>query len=84
MTIFGDMLRRDRTRWSLGVGQAAWRFGLTQREYRELEAGTRWPSFDPAIASASFSDGRKRSLPAETSADEGSATIQVRLAVARS
>jgi hypothetical protein len=26
------------------VGRAAWELGVTIREYRELEAGTRWPS----------------------------------------
>lgn len=25
------------------VGQAAWRLGIAVREYRELEAGERWP-----------------------------------------
>jgi hypothetical protein len=25
---------------------AAWRLGVSVREYRELEAGTRWPSWD--------------------------------------
>ena len=44
--MFSDMLRRDRERWSLSVGQAAWRFGLRAAEYRELEAGTRSPSFE--------------------------------------
>jgi transcriptional regulator with XRE-family HTH domain len=44
--MFGDMLRRDRERSGLSVGQAAWRFGVRPSEYREIEAGTRWPSFD--------------------------------------
>jgi hypothetical protein len=26
--------------------QAAWRFGVSVREYRELEAGSRFPSVD--------------------------------------
>jgi predicted transcriptional regulator len=42
----GDMLERDRTRWGLSVGQAAWRFGVSAGAYRELEAGTRSPSFE--------------------------------------
>jgi predicted transcriptional regulator len=44
--MFGDMLRRDRERWGFSVGQAAWRFGVSPKEYRELEAGTSWASFD--------------------------------------
>jgi predicted transcriptional regulator len=44
--MFGDMLERDRIRWGLSIGQAAWRFGVSAREYRELEAGTAWPSFE--------------------------------------
>jgi Helix-turn-helix domain len=30
--------------WS--VGQAAWRLGITVREYREIEAGDRSPNFE--------------------------------------
>jgi predicted transcriptional regulator len=44
--MFADTLRRDRTRWGLSVGHAAWRFGVRPAAYRELEAGTRWPSFE--------------------------------------
>jgi hypothetical protein len=40
------MIRRDRERWGMREAEAAWRFGVTVREYRELEAGTRWPTFD--------------------------------------
>jgi predicted transcriptional regulator len=46
MTMFADVLQRDRTRWGLSVGQAAWRFGVSPAVYREIEAGTRWPTFD--------------------------------------
>jgi hypothetical protein len=46
VTTFGTMLERDRKRWGWSVGQAAWRFGVKPSEYREIEAGTRWPSFD--------------------------------------
>jgi Helix-turn-helix domain len=44
--MFANLLRRDRERWGLSVGQAAWRFGLRVAENRELEAGTRSPSFE--------------------------------------
>jgi hypothetical protein len=40
------MLRRDRERNGFTVGQVAWRVGLTPQEYRELEAGTRWPAWE--------------------------------------
>ncbi|TMK37406.1 MAG: helix-turn-helix transcriptional regulator [Actinobacteria bacterium] len=43
MSAFPEMLRRDRERWGMRECQAAWRFGLSVREYRELEAGERWP-----------------------------------------
>ena len=38
------MLEHDRTRAGWSVGQVAWRLGVTVREYRELEAGERWPN----------------------------------------
>jgi hypothetical protein len=44
--MFADLLRRDRERWGLSVGQAAWRFGVKIGEYRELEAGRLFPSFE--------------------------------------
>ena len=40
------MLRRDRERLGMRVCEAAWRFGVRVREYRQLEAGTRSPSFE--------------------------------------
>ena len=40
------VLRRDREREGLRVSRAAWLLGPTIREYRELEAGTRWPDAD--------------------------------------
>jgi DNA-binding XRE family transcriptional regulator len=46
MTMLADMLERDRRRSGLTVGQAAWRVGVRQRDYLELEAGSRSPSFD--------------------------------------
>ncbi|MDP9331243.1 MAG: helix-turn-helix domain-containing protein [Actinomycetota bacterium] len=44
--MFAAMLHRDRERTGYSVAQAARRFGVSPNEYRELEAGTRWPSFD--------------------------------------
>jgi hypothetical protein len=46
VTVFADKLRRDRERWGLSVVQAAAHFDVRPSEYRELEAGERWPSFD--------------------------------------
>jgi hypothetical protein len=40
------MLEHDRTRTGWSVEQAARRLGISVREYRELEAGARPPSFD--------------------------------------
>jgi hypothetical protein len=39
------MLEHDRKQAGWSVGQAAWRLGITVREYREIEAGARSPSF---------------------------------------
>jgi Helix-turn-helix domain len=39
------MLEEDPKRAGWSVGQAAWRLGVTVREYREIEAGARTPSF---------------------------------------
>jgi predicted transcriptional regulator len=44
--MFSDMLRRDRERMGYSVGQTAWRFGVSLKEYRELKVGTCWLSFD--------------------------------------
>jgi hypothetical protein len=43
---FPYMLRRDRERWGMRECQAAWRFGVSVREYRELEAGESFPTFE--------------------------------------
>ncbi len=43
---FDNLLRQDRRRWGLSIGEAAWRFGVTRAEYRALEAGDLLPSFD--------------------------------------
>jgi predicted transcriptional regulator len=40
------MLEHDRRRSGWSVGQAAWRLGVSVREYRELEAGERSPSVE--------------------------------------
>jgi transcriptional regulator with XRE-family HTH domain len=44
--MFSDLLRRDRERFGLSIGQAAWRLGISIREYRDLEAGVRSPSVE--------------------------------------
>lgn len=44
--MFSDMLERDRKRGGLTVGQAAWRFGIPPSEYRQLEAGERFDTYD--------------------------------------
>jgi hypothetical protein len=41
MAMFRKMLEEDRTRAGWSVGQAAWRPGMSIREYRGLEAGER-------------------------------------------
>lgn len=46
MTMFSDLLERDRKRTGLTIGRAAWRLGVKPREYVELESGDRWPGFD--------------------------------------
>ena len=40
------MLEHDRKQAGWSVGQAAWRLGVSVREYREIEAGIRSPSFE--------------------------------------
>ena len=46
MAMLPKMLAQDRRQAGWSVGQAAWRLGVSVREYRELEAGTRSPSFE--------------------------------------
>jgi len=43
---YAAMMERDRKREGLRVCRAAWRIGVSVREYREIEAGDREPSFD--------------------------------------
>ena len=40
------MLEKGRNRAGWSVGHTAWRLGITIREYREIEAGERSPSWD--------------------------------------
>ncbi len=40
------LLEQDRKQAGWSEGQAAWRLGVSPREYRELEAGTRSPTFE--------------------------------------
>ena len=46
MTMFSDMLRRDRRRGGLRLARAAWLLRVSVRELREIEAGGRYPSFE--------------------------------------
>jgi DNA-binding XRE family transcriptional regulator len=46
MAALPGMLEDDRKRSGWSMGQAAWRLGITVREYRELEAGERGPSWE--------------------------------------
>jgi transcriptional regulator with XRE-family HTH domain len=45
MTMFSDMLERDRKRSGLRPARAAWLLGVSVPELRELEAGKTWPDF---------------------------------------
>jgi predicted transcriptional regulator len=44
--MFPTMLEQDRKRAGWSIGQAAWRLGVSVREYREFEAGGRSPSWE--------------------------------------
>jgi transcriptional regulator with XRE-family HTH domain len=46
MAMLPTMLEQDRKRAGWSVGQAAWELGVSVREYRELEAGARSPTFE--------------------------------------
>ena len=46
MAAYATMMRRDRKREGLRECRAAWLLGVSVREYRELEAGTRSPTFE--------------------------------------
>ena len=43
LAAFPSVMRRDRKREGLRVCRAAWLLGVSVREYRELEAGERFP-----------------------------------------
>jgi DNA-binding XRE family transcriptional regulator len=46
MAILPAMLEQARIRAGWSVGQAAWRLGVSVREYRGLDAGERWPNWE--------------------------------------
>ena len=46
LAAFPAMLDRDRKRWGMRECQAAWCFGVSLREYRELEAGESFPTLE--------------------------------------
>ena len=46
MAMLLAMLEPDRERAGWRVGRATWELGVSIREYRELEAGSRWPDFE--------------------------------------
>ena len=46
VTMFSDMLERDRKRSGLRIAQVAWRLGITPAAYRRFEEEEAWPSFD--------------------------------------
>jgi len=48
-----DMLRRDRERWGMSVGEAGWA-GSTRREYVAIEDGERPPNADQYEAICEF------------------------------
>jgi Helix-turn-helix domain len=53
LAAFPSVMRRDRKREGLRVCRAAWLLGVSVREYRELEAGERFP--DPGTYERIFS-----------------------------
>jgi predicted transcriptional regulator len=46
LAAYATMMRRDRKREGLRECGAAWLLGVSVREYRELEAGKRAPTFE--------------------------------------
>jgi DNA-binding XRE family transcriptional regulator len=46
VTMFADLLHRDRERSGLTVEQAARRFAITPAAYRALETAERWPEWE--------------------------------------
>jgi DNA-binding XRE family transcriptional regulator len=49
-----DMLKRDRERWGMGVGEAGWRLGMKRRDYVAIEDGERPPSSNQNEAICEF------------------------------
>jgi hypothetical protein len=45
VAMLSDMLKRDRERWGMTEAQAARRFRLSIRAYREIESGERFLDF---------------------------------------
>jgi len=43
---YATMMERARVRQGLRVCRAAWLIGVSVREYREVEAGERYPDFE--------------------------------------
>ena len=43
--MFTQMLKRDRKRWGMTEAQAAFRFRVSRRDHREIEAGTGFLDF---------------------------------------
>jgi len=63
MAMLPEMLRRDRERWGVSVGEAGWRLGITRREYVAIEDGERPPDANQYEAICEFfgwPDARKR------------------------
>jgi hypothetical protein len=44
MAMLPDMLKRDRERWGMSVGETGWRLGIMRREYIAIEDGERPPN----------------------------------------
>ena len=87
-----DMLRRDRERWGMSVGEAGWRLGITRREYVAIEDGEEMPNADEYEGSASSSGGRTRGVRTpsgskrgggEACPDDDGVSVQVRLCAGR-
>jgi transcriptional regulator with XRE-family HTH domain len=46
LAVYPRMMRRARKREGLRVCRAAWLLGISVREYREIETGSRSPTFE--------------------------------------
>ena len=63
--MFATMLKRDRERAGLRIARASWLVGVTVREYRKIEAGTKAPDWDtnePRSLLGASTDVRAREL----------------------